>query len=91
MAHYDYKGKQRTKPDIGLLNEVTGPNILSMIVQKCLPGRARRSRQANLAQVFENGTLADLQAQLTQFTTYPFCAPQAVLYCHAFDKCDDLG
>src|SRR5215469_4990198 len=79
------EGKQRTEKESGDRQEVTRPDLLGMGVQERLPGLCMWSCGAHSSHVLLNSALADVDAQLEQFTTNPLCSPPAIVLSHLLD------
>ena len=73
---------ERTKEEVGDLQEITGPDLLCMRVQKGLPPLSSWSCGAHGSHVLLNGPLAEADAQFEQFPTNAFCSPQSVVPGH---------
>src|ERR1700694_1766475 len=63
--------------------EVDGDQLLGMILQKCAPSLRRRFAAAH--HVFADAALADVDAELEQFTVDPWCTPRRILSTHLAD------
>ena len=87
----DEEGKQRTKEEIGDLQEITGPHPCCMIAQERFPGLPTGSLWANLLHILLNGPFTHSNIQLKEFSTDALRSPESVICCHLLDQCDGLA
>jgi hypothetical protein len=80
--------KERSKEEIGELQEVTGPDLSCVVVQKGCPLLASWPVCANSPHVLLNGSLADTKAQFQEFSANPLCTPEPIFLRHLSDQAD---
>ncbi len=89
----DEEDEQRTEEQVINLEEVTGPNLSSMVVQECAPGLSGwfgccwRWR-TSLAHVLLNGALGYADRQLEELTANALGSPEAVILDQLLDQLD---
>jgi len=76
------EGKERSKEQIGHLQEVTGPDLPCMGAQKGRPRLASWRLCANRPHVLLNGSLADRDAQFQSCSPNPFSTPKSIVPRH---------
>jgi hypothetical protein len=69
LQFYDEEGKERPKEKVSHLQEVTVPDVRRVRAQKRAPLLTSWLLGANSSHVLLDGALADLKAQLQQFST----------------------
>ena len=69
LQFYDEEGKERPKEQVSHLQEVTGPDVRRVRAQQRAPLLTSWRLCANSSHVLLDGALADLKAQLQQFST----------------------
>ena len=63
------KRKERSKEEIGDLEEITGPDFSGMIAEERRPLLPSWAREANVPHVFLNGSFAHVYTQLEQLAS----------------------
>jgi hypothetical protein len=79
---------ERSKEEIGNLQEVARPDLCGVIVQKGCPFLSSWPGSADSPHVLLNGSLADTNAQFQEFPTNPLSTPKPILPRHLSDQCD---
>jgi hypothetical protein len=85
------EGKERSKEQIGDLEEVAGPDLCGVIAQKGRPLLALWLVGANRPHVLLDSALAQTNAQFQEFTPDPFSPPESILFRHLSDQGDGLS
>lgn len=88
----DGEDEEGSEEEVVDLCEVAGPDLWRMVLQEGRPvlGRGGGGRSSGPRQVALDGAFADVDAQLTQFTTDTFGAPGHVLRFHLLDQSNGL-
>jgi hypothetical protein len=84
------EGKERAEEQVGDWQEVTGPDLMRMGVEKGGPP-LRGGPHAMLSHVLLDSPLGDVYAYLEQFATDAFSSPQAIVSGHGLKQRDRLG
>ena len=82
----DEEGEERTEEKVRDRKEVARPDLLGMGVQERLPGLPTWPGGTHGPHVLLYCALADVDAELEEFTTNPLCPPQAIVPCHLLDQ-----
>src|SRR5215472_5358908 len=85
------EGKERSKKQIGDLEEVTGPDLCGVSAQKGGPLLASWLMPANTSHILLDRALADAQSQFQQFPTNALSSPQPIVLGHLPDQGDRFG
>ena len=90
----DEEGKERSKEEIGDLEEVACTDLSGVVAQEGRPLLASWLVRANGPHVFLNSSLAGMNAQFQQLPAIPFSSPQPIVLRHLPDQddrfCGDL-
>ena len=86
----DDKDEDRAKEQVVDHGEVTGPDVLGVVLQEGAPGLTAGGRWPELVQVLLDGAFADVDPEFEQFTVNAFGTPQPVLLRHLFDEINDF-
>ena len=70
--------------------EVTGPDVLGLVLQEDAPGLTTGRGWPELVEVFLNGTFTDVDAEFEQFAANTLRTPQPVFLRHLLDEINDL-
>ena len=85
------EGEERSKKEIGDLQEVARPDLSCVSAQKRAPLLTLWLGCANRPHVLLNSSLADMNAQFQQFPTNPFSTPKPIVLRHLPDQGDRFG
>ncbi len=80
--------EERSKEEIRDLQEIAGPDIRRVIVQKGRPLLPSWLWCADGSHILLNGALADMKTEFQQFPTDTLSAPEPILHCHLPDQGD---
>ena len=82
------EGKERSKEQIGDLQEVAGPDLVGVCAQKGRPPLASWLLGANSSHVLLDRALTHVKAQLQEFSTNSFSTPKPIVLGHLPDQGD---
>jgi len=80
------EGKEWSKEQIGDVQEIAGPDLFGMGVQKRAPLLTSWLVGSNSSPIFLEGALTDMDAQFPQVPTNPFSAPESIVLRHLPDQ-----
>jgi hypothetical protein len=84
------EGEKGTKEEISDLQEITGPHLGRMIVEKGPPSLSTSASWMDLLHILLNGPFTHVNIQLEKFSTNTFRSPKSIVCRHFFDEADRL-
>lgn len=87
----DKEGEDRPEGEVVELEEIAGPDVLTMILDEAAPRLAATTAGPEGPYVFLDGSFADAKPKLEELSPDPFAAPGTVLRCHAANERNKLG
>ena len=79
------EGEKGTKEEISDLQEITGPHLGRMIVEKGPPSLSTSASWMDLLHILLNGPFTHVNIQLEKFSTNTFRSPKSIVCRHFFD------